>query len=186
MPIRRTIVLATTVVVIAGISGIAPELARGVKLRDGTVSFVQPPSLLAATTTLKAVNEWNATYYFTIDLPQDAGEPLQRVTINQHEGVDNIRFNLKDTRAFVGTRRQKGEHITLGEVTRDKKAQTVTVIFNPPIAPGKTITIGLRPVQNPLTSGVYLFGVKAFPVGEKTAGQFMGYGRLQFYGDSFN
>lgn len=184
--ISRLTYLALTAAVITSSSIIAPELARGVKLRDGTVSFVQQPSLVEATTTLKGVNEWNATYYFSINLPKDAGEPLQTVTINQHEGVDNIRFNLKDTRAFVGTRRHKGENITLGEVTRDKKTQTVTVVFNPPIAPGQTITIGLRPVQNPLSSGVYLFGVKAFPAGEKTAGQFVGYGRLQFYGDLFN
>ncbi len=184
MLVRRTHLAA--MVAMASISVIAPELARGVQLRDGTVSFVQQPRLVEATTTLKDINAWGATYYFTIDLPEKAGEPLQKVTFNQHEGVDNIRFDLEDTRAFVGTRRSKGENITLGEVTRDKKTRTVTVVFDPPLAPGKTITIGLRPVQNPSTSGVYLFGVKAFPAGEKTAGQFMGYGRLQFYGDLFD
>lgn len=186
MPIRRTIVLATTVGVIASISVIAPEIARSVQLRDGTVSFVQQPRLVAASTTIQDTNAWGATYYFTIDLPENAGEPLQRVTINQHEGGDNIRFDLEDTRAFAGTRRRRGENITLGEVTRDRETRTVTVVFNPPIKPGKTITIGLRPVHNPFSSGVYLFGLKAFPQGAKTAGQFMGYGRLQFYGDLFD
>lgn len=184
MLIRRPIL--TAIVAMASISVIAPEIARGVKLRDGTVSFVQQPRLVESTTTLKDINAWGATYYFTIDLPENAGEPLQTVTINQHEGVDNIRFDLEDTRAFVGTRRRKGETITLGGVTRDKKTRTVTVVFDPPVTPGKTITIGLRPVQNPFSSGVYLFGVKAFPAGAKTAGQFMGYGRLQFYGDLFD
>ena len=174
------------IVAIVGISVIVPELALGVQLRDGTVSFVQQPRLIATATTIQDTNAWGATYYFTIDLPQNAGEPLQTVLFNQHEGVDNIRFDLKDTRAFVGTRRNKGESITLGSVTNDKKTRTVTVVFNPPVTPGKTITIGLRPVQNPFSSGVYLFGVKAFPVGAKTAGQFMGYGRLQFYGDLFD
>ncbi len=184
MLIRRPILAA--MVVMASIAVVTPELARGVQLRDGTVSFVQQPRLVEATTTLKDINAWGATYYFTINLPQNAGEPLQKVTFNQHEGVDNIRFDLEDTRAFEGTRRSRGENLTLGLVTRDKKTRTVTVEFNPPIAPGKTITIGLRPVQNPFSSGVYLFGVKAFPPGEKTAGQFMGYGRLQFYGDLFD
>ena len=174
------------IVAIAGISVIVPEFALGVQLRDGTESFVQQPRLIATATTIQDTNAWGATYYFTIDLPQNAGEPLQTVLFNQHEGVDNIRFDLKDTRAFVGTRRNKGESITLGSVTNDKKTRTVTVVFNPPVTPGKTITIGLRPVQNPFSSGVYLFGVKAFPVGAKTAGQFMGYGRLQFYGDLFD
>ncbi len=184
MLIRRPILAA--MIAMASIAVITPELARGVKLRDGTVSFVQQPRLVETATTIQDVNAWGATYYFTIDLPQNAGEPLQKLTINQHEGVANIRFDLEDTRAFVGTRRDRGENITLGTVTRDKKTRTVTVEFNPPVAPGKTITIGLRPVQNPFSSGVYLFGVKAFPPGEKTAGQFMGYGRLQFYGDLFD
>ncbi len=184
MLIRRTSLAA--MVAMASISAITPELAIGVQLRDGTVSFVQQPRLVESTTTLKDINAWGATYYFTIDLPEKAGEPLQTVTFNQHEGVDNIRFDLDDTRAFVGTRRSRGENITLGAVTRDKKTRTVTVVFDPPIAPGQTITIGLRPVQNPFSSGVYLFGVKAFPAGTKTAGQFMGYGRLQFYGDLFD
>ncbi len=183
MPIRPSL---AAIVAIAGISVIAPEIARSVQLRDGTVSFVQQPRLVATATTIQDTNAWGATYYFTIDLPQNAGEPLQTLTFNQHEGVDNIRFDLKDTRAFVGTRRNKGESISLGSVTNDKKTRTVTVVFNPPVTPGKTITIGLRPVQNPFSSGVYLFGVKAFPVGAKTAGQFMGYGRLQFYGDLFD
>lgn len=174
------------IVAIASISVIAPEIARSVQLRDGTVSFVQQPRLVATATSMQDTNAWGATYYFTIDLPQNAGEPLQTVTFNQHEGVDNIRFDLEDTRAFVGTRRRRGENISLGAVTRDKETRTVTVLFNPPVTPGKTITVGLRPVQNPFSSGVYLFGVKAFPVGAKTAGQFMGYGRLQFYGDLFD
>ncbi len=90
------------IVAIAGISVIVP-VALGVQLRDGTVSFVQQPRLVATTTSIQDTNAWGATYYFTIDLPQNAGEPLQTVTFNQHEGVDNIRFDLKDTRAFVGT-----------------------------------------------------------------------------------
>lgn len=184
MLIRRTNL--AVMVAIASISAIAPPIAQGVKLRDGTVSFVQQPRLVEATTTQKDINAWNATYYFTINLPANAGEPLQTVTFNQHEGAGNIRFDLEDTRAFIGTRRNKGENIALSGVTRDKKTRTVTVVFNPPVTPGKTITVGLRPVQNPFSSGVYLFGVKAFPAGEKTAGQFMGYGRLQFYGDLFD
>lgn len=32
-------------------------------------------------------------------------------------------------------------------------------------------------------SGVYLFGVTAFPAGEKSHGQFIGFGRLHFYND---
>lgn len=178
--------LVTTFAAIALVGGISPQLAQAARLRDGTISFVQPPRLVTSSTSYNGVNEWNATYYFTISLPDQAGEPLQKVTIDQREGVDNIRFDLKDTRAFVGTRQDRGEKIPLGEVTRDKETKTISVVFNPPVAPGKLVTIGLRPVQNPRTSGVYLFGLRGFPPGEKTASQFLGYGRLQFYGNYFD
>jgi Protein of unknown function (DUF2808) len=123
----------------------------------------------------------SATYYFTVSLPENAAEPLQQITINQHEGVDYIRFDLKNSFAFEGTRSRKGQRVGLKDTTSDRKTQTVSLIFDPPISPGKTITIGLKPWQNPTVEGVYLFGVTAFPAGEKSHSQFLGFGRLQFY-----
>ncbi|HEY9748410.1 MAG TPA: DUF2808 domain-containing protein [Allocoleopsis sp.] len=154
---------------------------QAVTLADGTVYFVQPPRLLKATTTQSATYAWSATYYFTLELPENAGEPLQRVTIAQREGVDVLRYDLEDSRAFVGQPTGKRQAIPLGAVTADRKTRTVSVTFDPPIAPGQTVTIGLRPVRNPNIGGVYLFGVTAFPAGEKAHGQFLGFGRLQFY-----
>ncbi|WP_373525775.1 DUF2808 domain-containing protein [Nostoc sp.] len=175
-----------TLSLIIGIGGIAAPVTQAVQLRDGTVYFVQPPKLVNATTTYKDVNVWGATYYFTINVPENAGESLQRVTIAQREGAENIRYNLDDTRAFVGTRdRDRQEsRLTLGAVTSDRKARTVTVNFEPPVTPGQTVTIALRPVNNPSFSGVYLLGVTAFPVGEQSHGQFLGFGRFQFYSNS--
>lgn len=169
-----------------GIEGVATQVTQAVQLRDGTVYFVQPPSLVSATTTYKGVNVWGATYYFTISLPENAGEPLQRVTITQREGAENIRYDLDNTRAFVGTSDRKGSRLTLGAVTRTRETRTVSVNFDPPVTPGQTVTIALRPVKNPSFSGVYLLGVTAFPVGEKSHGQFLGFGRLQFYGNERN
>lgn len=178
----RFATIGTTLALTAGIGGVAAGLAQAVQLKDGTVYFAQPPRLVEATTTFNDVNDWGATYYFTLSLPENAGEPLQRVTITQKEGLENIRYNLKDSRAFEGTRGDKGTRVTLGEVTRERETRTVSVMFNPPVPPGKTITIGLRPVRNPMFSGFYLFSVKAFPQGEKSYGQFLGFGRIHFYG----
>ncbi len=100
----RVATLLGTIALTTIIGGVTTEVTQAIQLRDGTVSFVQPPDLVEATTTLKGVNEWNATYYFTVNIPQDAGEPLQRVTINQQEGTSDIRFNLEDSRVFEGTR----------------------------------------------------------------------------------
>lgn len=179
---RLATIFGTTLALTVGIGGVTAEL-EAIQLRDSIVYFVQPPDLVEATTTFNSVNIWGATYYFTINLPENAGEPLQRVTITQKEGTDNIRFDLEDSRAFIGTRSDKGARLALGSVTNEKK--TVSVTFAPPVTPGQTVTIGLRPVHNPRSSGVYLFGVTAFPPGEKSHGQFLGFGRLHFYGDGF-
>ncbi|BAY32255.1 peptidase C14 caspase catalytic subunit p20 [Nostoc carneum NIES-2107] len=146
-----------------------------------TAYFTQPPSLLKASTTYNRVSEPNAVYYFTINLPENAGEPLQKITIQQREGLEYIRFQLDKSVAFEGTESQEGQKLELKDISSDQKTQTVSIAFNPPVSPGKKITIGLKARQNPQFDGVYLFGVTAFPQGEKSHSQFLGFGRLHFY-----
>lgn len=167
--------LATTVFL--GGYGQSPAI----QLQDGTIYFAEPPRLVASATTYNEVYVWGATYYFTVTVPENAGEPLQKITIQQREGVDDVHFDLKNTFAFVGTRSNKGEKIGFKDVTSDRQTRTVSLIFAPVVSPGKTITIGLKPRRNPGVAGVYLFGVTAFPQGEKTHSQFLGFGRLHFY-----
>lgn len=159
-----------------------PTLA--IQLQDGTVYFAKPPRLVKAVTTRSETNVWSATYYFTLSLSPDAGVPLERVTITKTEGAGDIRYSPEETIAFEGTHRDKGQQLTVGEVAIDKETRSVLVTLNPPVPPGKTVTIGLRPVRNPKNGGIYLFGVTAFPAGEKPYGHFLGYGRLHFYDGS--
>ncbi len=160
--------------------GVSPW-AQGVQLSDGKVYFVQPPALLSVRTTFNDTYVWGATYYFTLNLPENAGEPLEQVKINQYQGGDNIEFYLKSTEAFVQIPGKKEQKLKLGSVSRDEKTRTVSVVFDPPVSPGTKVKIGLYPVHNPQFDGIYLFGVTAFPMGENPYGQFLGYGRLQFY-----
>jgi hypothetical protein len=162
-----------------------PFSAQAVQLADGKSYFVAAPRLLNAATTQNGVYLWGATYYFTLSLPENAGEGLQAVSFTQQEGVDTLRYHLNETSAFIGTRSEAGANLPLKSVTAEPGTRTVTVTFDPPVKPGQTITIGLRPVVNPSSGGVYLFGVTAFPEGEKPHGQFLGFGRLHFY-DRFN
>ena len=178
---RVSTIFRTTLAVTASLWGVAVSPTQAIQLADGRVSFEKPPSLVKTTTTYNDTSVLGATYYFTLELPENAGEPLQRVTIHQRQGVDDIRFKLEDTRAFEGTPRHKGERLTVTEVTKDSQTKTISVVFNPPVTPGKTFTIGLRPVRNPETGGAYIFGVTAFPAGEKPYGLYLGVGRLQFY-----
>jgi hypothetical protein len=109
---------------------------------------------------------------------------LGQVTIAQSEGSDRIHFSPQNITAFVGTRDRNAPRVTLGAVKADRTTQTVTVNFDPPVPPGQTVTLALSPDRNPLYGGVYLFGVTAFPVGIKSHGQFLGFGRLHFYESS--
>ncbi|MBD2449141.1 DUF2808 domain-containing protein [Nostoc sp. FACHB-152] len=181
---RPRVLLGAAIASITLIEGCLVSQSQAIQLQDGTVYFAQPPRLVETATTYNEVYVWGATYYFTISLPENAGEGLQSLTINQREGVDNIRFDLSDTVAFEGKRSGRGQKLGLKDVKRDRKTRTVSLTFDPPVSPGKTITIGLKPWQNPRNTGVYLFGVTAFPPGEKSHGQFLGYGRLQFYNHS--
>lgn len=166
---------------LAGILAIATPPTQAIQTADGTVSFEKPPRLVNVITTYNSANVWGATYYFTLTLPENAGETLQQVTISQRQGVEDIRFRLEDTVAFEGTPNRKGEGLTLQAVTRNDETDVISVIFDPPVPPGKTFTVGLKPRRNPSFGGVYLFGVTAFPAGEKPYGLYLGVGRLHFY-----
>ena len=150
-------------------------VASRVQPPDGTVAFTQPPLLVGAKTPYPDTDVPDTTYYFTLELSPNA---------SQTEGSQLIRFDLKHSYAFEGTQGHQGPKLPLQPPAKgDSRTQNITVTFDPPVPPGKTVTIALRTVRNPLYDGVYLFGVTAFPAGEQTTGQFIGYGRLQFYTD---
>ncbi|MBE9177528.1 DUF2808 domain-containing protein [Oculatella sp. LEGE 06141] len=184
--------LGITLAATLGLGAVASRYsAQAVELSDGRVYFEQPPSLVEATSTRNVVAASGGMYYFTINVPENSGEPLQRVAFAQRDGdsaTRRVRFDLEDSRAFVGTRGSRGEAIAISNVTFDDETRTVSVNFAQPVAPGTTVTVGLEPVRNPRLGGVYLFGVTAYPRGDSAYGQFLGYGRFQFYergGDLF-
>jgi len=55
--------------------GVTAQVTQAIQLSDGTVYFVQPPDLVEATTTFNSVQEWGATYYFTINYPRGRRAP---------------------------------------------------------------------------------------------------------------
>jgi Protein of unknown function (DUF2808) len=157
--------------------------SQAVRLQDGKIYFVRPPSLVSATTTERRVSDSSASYYFTVNVPEDAGEPLGRVEITQRDGSIRsrlVQFEAENTRAFVGSKRDRDNEIQLGENTYDRETQTLSIVFDPPVPPNTTITLELEPERNPRRDGIYLFGVTAYPAGADSYGQFLGYGRLQF------
>lgn len=154
--------------------------ARAVELGDGSTAFTRPPDFVGASTTFNSTYFWSATYYFTLNLLENAGEPLRQVTIAQAEGTDSPRFRGGDVRAFEGTRNRRGAELPV-QARVDRQNRTTTVIFDPPVPPGRSVTIEIYPVRNPQFGGTYLYGVTAFPPGDKPRGQFIGYGRIDIH-----
>lgn len=91
-----------------------------------------------------------------------------------------------DSKAFLGDRFAAGSKIRLASVDGEQAANPseVTIVFDQPVQPGSKVTVALAAQQNPGGGGIYEFGVTAYPAGENGLGQFLGYGRINFYGNS--
>ncbi|MBD2033511.1 DUF2808 domain-containing protein [Leptolyngbya sp. FACHB-321] len=151
----------------------------------GQSFFSHPPQLVRAAA-LPNGGSVSSTYEFTLTVPQDAGQPLKAVTIAQAPSAETVKFNVTNNRASIGRRFAAGPEIRLASVRGDQSTNLgeATVVFNQPVLPGNTVTLSLPVQKNPHSSGVYLFGVTAYPEGENGLGQFLGYGRINFYGNS--
>ena len=148
---------------------------------DGRIFFESSPTLVNFFATFQSVRAWGAKYYLIIALPPSLGAPLGKVTLQQQPNIQTIAFLVDQTFAFLGDRNQRGEKLTLKSTTFDPNTQTITVIFDPPVPPGNTVSIGLKPVRNPDYGGVYQFGITAYPPGDNSPGLALGVGRLTIY-----
>jgi hypothetical protein len=127
-----------------------------------------------------------STYKFTLTVPPDAGQPFKSVTITQVKNAETIKFDLRNSRAYIGRQLTADSEVRLASVSGDQPANPgeTAIAFDPPVLPGNTVTIALAAQKNPVGRGVYLFGVTAYPDGENGLGQFLGYGRIDFDGRS--
>ncbi len=137
--------------------------------------------LLTAKTTYNQTGSWDATYYFTIRLPESlANWQLQQVVLTQIEGVENIGFNEKESFVFIEAGGQK-EKLGITLTKSSTQRQTVIATFDKPVSANQTITIALKPFYNPFSEGIYLFRVDVISSGKKTNNLVVGTARLQFY-----
>ncbi|MBV6622591.1 MAG: DUF2808 domain-containing protein [Rivularia sp. (in: Bacteria)] len=152
--------------------------ANAVKLTNGKTAFEHPPSLIRSATSNGMRNNNYATYQFTLKVPENATETLKAVKIEQINTPRIIKFNQKKISAFFGDSFAGGEKLSLAAVGGNFQPGSVTVVFNKPVNPGETVTVSLEPRSNPSISGVYLFGITAYPVGENSNGIYVGTGRI--------
>jgi Protein of unknown function (DUF2808) len=154
------------------------QSAQSVQVAD-SANFAQVPQLVEVKTFEKGAGSLIATYYLTISVPEQAGAPLQRLTLTQSQGTSQIQFVAEQTKAYQSQNRQAQVGVKL--IDQNLAPRTTAIRFEPAIAPGQTVTVALRPTINPAIAGTYQFGVTAFPEGDQARGQFLGVARLQFY-----
>jgi len=103
------------------------------------------------------------------------------VTFDQKGNADLIDFERSQTRIVKVKRSHGPDSKSTVSISQNPSTKAVTVVLDPPVPPGSTMTIRLLPDRNPYIAGYYLFAVRAFPAGDNSYGQFLGYGRLYFY-----
>lgn len=140
-----------------------------------------PPSLADVDADFNGINIPNSRYFFSVSLPAGEIEPLGKVVLHQQPNPSPISLDLSQTEVFFGLPSQRGNDLASSAVSTSGDSQTIVVQFNPPVAPGNTVTIALLAEQNPEVAGVYQFRVQAFPSGPASVGLDLGVGRLQFY-----
>ncbi len=164
------------------LGGLATGQGAAVQFADGTVAFEVPPRLSAFWATRNRASDRHSTYYFTLTLPTDAGEPMETIEITLTEGRANrLRYHLDDTTLFSGEPSDRGDLLPLTTATYDDDAQVMTIVLAEPALPGQQVTLAVHPVRNPRWEGVYLFDVVVAPAGELNRPHRAGTARLQIY-----
>jgi hypothetical protein len=157
-------------------------ISTGIFLLSVPTTYGIPPKpLLTAKTTYNQTSSWDATYYFTIKLPESlANWQLQQVVFTQIDGLEDIEFNEKESLAFIETNGKK-EKLGITLTKTSNQPRTVIVNFDQPVSSNQAITIALKPFHNPYSEGIYQYRVHVISSGEKANNLVLGTARLQFY-----
>lgn len=136
-----------------------------------TISFDHAPRL-------NRVAIANQKAYFTVTIPENAGEELAKLSFSDlTQAAARLPFNLEKTQVFQGTR-ASGQNIKLSDAWVDETG-VVWVEFAPTLAPGTTFTVVLEVEEN-APSGEHEYGVAAYPKPANSVPAFVGDGTLTF------
>ncbi|MBD2422475.1 DUF2808 domain-containing protein [Cyanobium sp. FACHB-13342] len=159
--------------------GLIPS-ARALELQGATY-FAKAPWKVDLVSFYTTIWQTRAEYYFTLSLDPEAGAALGGLTIQQTRGVDTrFPFFVERTSAFLGRPRREGAKVPV-EARFDSAARLFTLTFPEPVPPGATVTVVLKPWNNPAFSDTYMFQVTAFPAGPNPSPAPLGFGTLRIY-----
>ena len=172
--VSSLLALATVVV---GVNALTIQPSEAVERFNGQRAFEGSPRLIRTATRFSNRNSAAATYQFTIEVPDNAGEALKAVRISQIDGLETVMFNNQKNRASEG-KNMAGASLPLASVGGQSQDGEITVVFATPIEPGNTVTIAVKPKLNPSSDGIYLFGLTAYPTGDNSQGMYLGSARI--------
>jgi hypothetical protein len=161
--------------IIALLSCFPIQLSIGSELNEIQPFFDRSPRLIRSATSYRNPGV-KANYYLTIELPADAGRPLESIAIAQQPNLETIAFYPDDSRAFLGE--ENSDRPTPVKV-ESKQEGKIAVLFEKPLEPGQKVTISLK-ARNPIRGGIYQFAITAFPEGNRDRGLSLGVARLHF------
>ena len=122
-------------------------------------------------------------YYFTVALAENAGAHLGGLVITQTSGSDQTFWiDPKETSAFFGRPRHEGDAIPVEAQFHEQK-RSMRVDFPDPPPPGSTLTVVLRPPNNPSLKDIYLSAVEALPAGANPSAAPLGFARMEILDD---
>ena len=150
---------------------------------NGQSYFTQPPWRVEFTNYDWLVDQGGPEYFFTVSLAQNAGADLGGLVITQTSGSDQTFWiDHTQTTAFFGRPRQEGTAIPVRAQFHEQK-RIMRVEFPEPPPAGSTLTVVLRPPNNPSLNDLYLFAVEALPAGPNPAAAPLGFARMEILDD---
>lgn len=158
--------------------GLSGSPVSAVQTADGTTYFQQVPRLLKTAVSPRQTHTRGATLQITVQVPQEAGEPLQSLVIDQSQNLEVLRINSERITAVLGES-WHSEALPV-PIQSEIRGSELHIQFLPALPPGTIVTLGLRPISTPTTSGAYLYGVTALARGSQPYPHFLGYGRVVF------
>jgi hypothetical protein len=170
----------------AAVTAIAPPLSHSlaVQLGDGSTVFTSPPRLVDFFTLENSAGRKGVTYYVTVDLLPEAGEPLETLKVALIQGrFTQLDYRTDEIEVFEGDRSDRQDNYPIELVEYDETSQTLTIRLAQAVPPGERVTFALKPVRNPTRGGVYLFEVTAAPTGDNPVFQRIGTGRISIFHD---
>ncbi len=146
---------------------------------DGTDYFSEVPVLVD---TEEGNTEFNQYVEVSIVVPEEETVGMQAVLIEQEQNPKDLAISADDVTVVMGEDFDANADEVPATVTFNENngREQILVNFERPVQPGSAVTIQMEPGTTQELRGTYLFGVSAWPSGDRPRDYFLGFARANF------